>query len=113
MVDQTTLLAILDSLLDPILVADTDHVTRYMNRAAIEFYEGGAGLIGRSLLDCHNQQSQREMIDILAAMRSGEQERLITTREDRRIYMRAIRDPDGDLLGYYERYVWLREPDQS
>jgi PAS domain-containing protein len=113
MVDQTTVLAILDSLLDPILVADTDHITRYMNRAAIEFYEGGADLIGRSLLDCHNEQSQREMIDILAAMHSGEQERLITTREDRRVYMRAVRDPDGNLLGYYERYVWLRKSDQS
>jgi PAS domain-containing protein len=110
MVDQTTLLAILDSLLDPILVADTDHITRYMNRAAIDFYDGGADLIGRSLLDCHNEQSQREMIEILAAMREGEQERLITVKEDRCVYMRAVRDADNNLLGYYERYVWLEEP---
>jgi PAS domain-containing protein len=107
-VDQSILLAILDSLLDPILVADTDHVTRYMNRAAIDFYDGGADLIGRSLLDCHNQQSQEEMIEILAAMHEGEQERLITVKDDSHVYMRAVRDPDGKLLGYYERYVWQK-----
>jgi PAS domain-containing protein len=111
MVDQTTLLAILDSLPEPILVADTDHVTRYMNRAAAEFYEGGTDLVGRSLLDCHNEQSQREMIEILAAMHGGEQERLITIKEDRRVFMRAVRDADGNLLGYYERYVWLNRLD--
>jgi DUF438 domain-containing protein len=111
MVDQATLLAILDSLLDPILVADTDHVTRYMNRAATDFYDGGADLIGRSLLNCHNPQSQQEMIEILAAMHQGEQERLITVKEDRHVFMRAVRDPDGNLLGYYERYVWLNKPE--
>jgi PAS domain-containing protein len=110
MVDHTTLLAILDSLPDPILVADTDHVTRYMNQAAIDFYEGGADLIGRSLLDCHNDQSQREMIEILAALHAGEQERLITLTDEKRVYMRAVRDPEGKVLGYYERYEWLKKP---
>ena len=110
MVDHTTLLAILDSLPEPILVADTDHVTRYMNRAAIAFYEGGADLIDCSLLDCHNDQSQREMIEILAAMHAGEQERLITLTDEKRVYMRAVRDPEGKVLGYYERYEWLKKP---
>lgn len=33
MISESTLAAILDSLKGPILFADTDHVTRYMNRA--------------------------------------------------------------------------------
>jgi PAS domain-containing protein len=108
MVDRATLLAILDSVPDIILVADTNHVTRYMNQAAVAFYQGGADLIGRSLLDCHNEQSQREMIEILAAMHAGEQERLISQTDEKRVYMRAVRDPDGKVLGYYERYEWLK-----
>ena len=105
MVDVTLLAAILDSLKDPILFADTEHVTRYMNRAAIAHYEEGEELIGRSLLDCHNEQSQETMIAILAAMQDkGLDERLITDDEEHRIYMRAVRDLSGEVLGYYERY---------
>ena len=105
MVDAGFLAAILDSLKDPVLVADPQHVTRYMNRAAIAYYQEGESLIGRSLLDCHNQVSQQTMIEILAAMQSeGLVERLITDNEKHRIYMRAVRDGEGRVLGYYERY---------
>jgi PAS domain-containing protein len=96
--------AILDSLKDPILVADTEHVTLYMNKAAIAYYEEGESLLGRSLLDCHNQRSQQMMIEILAAMHDGLEEQLITDNEEHRIFMRVVRDADGRVLGYYERY---------
>lgn len=103
--DDTTLMAaILDSLKDPILFADTEHITQYMNQAAIAYYEEGERLIGQSLLDCHNRQSQATMIEILAAMHEGEDERLITDNEKYRIFMRVVRDTDGCVLGYYERY---------
>ena len=104
MIDATFMAAILDSLKDPILVADPEHVTRYMNKAAIAFYEEGESLIGRSLLDCHNEQSQKLMIEILAAMHQGLQEKLITDNEKHRLYMRVVRDEEGQVLGYYERY---------
>jgi DUF438 domain-containing protein len=104
MVDTALLAAVLDSLKDPVLVADTEHITRYMNKAALRYYEEGATLIGRSLLECHNPQSQRIMIDILAAMHDGLEEQLITDNEKHRIYMRAVRDEEGNVMGYYERY---------
>jgi PAS domain-containing protein len=105
MVSKALLAAILDSLKEPVLVADTEHVTRYMNRAAIEFYEGGESLIGRSLLECHNERSQQMMVEILAEMHAGLTERLITDDEENRIYMRVVRGADGKVLGYYERYA--------
>ncbi len=37
-------------------------------------------------------------------MQAGEEERLITDNEKHRIYMRAVRGADGQVLGYYERY---------
>lgn len=95
---------LLDSLKDPLVFVDTDHIIRYMNKAAIADFEQGAALIGRSVLDCHNENSRRQIIEILAAMRTGEDERLITDNEKQRIFMRAVRDPNGTLLGYYERY---------
>jgi PAS domain-containing protein len=104
MIDAALMAAILDSLKDPILVADTEHVTLYMNKAAIAYYEEGESLLGRSLLDCHNQRSQQMMIEILAAMHDGLEEQLITDNEEHRIFMRVVRDADGQVLGYYERY---------
>lgn len=104
MIDTTLMAAILDSLKDPLLFADTEHTIRYMNRAAIAHYSEGESLIGRSLLDCHNEQSQQQIIEILATMQAGEEERLITDNEEHRIYMRAVRGADGQVLGYYERY---------
>lgn len=109
MIDAELMAAILDSLKDPLLFADTDHVTRYMNKSAIAYYEEGESLVGRSLLDCHNERSQQMMIEILAEMHEGLQERLITDDEEHRIYMRAVRDAEGKVLGYYERY----EPPRS
>ena len=102
MVDITLLAAILDSLSEPIIFADTEHATRYMNKAAVAHYAGGADLIGRSMLDCHNPESQRMIIKIMATFEAGENECLYKETEKRRQYMRAVRDPEGRLLGYYE-----------
>ena len=104
MMNATLMAAILDSLKDPVLFADTEHITRYMNKAAIAHYDEGESLLGRLLLDCHNEKSQQQIIEILAAMQAGEEERLITDNEKHRIYMRAVRGADGQVLGYYERY---------
>ena len=104
MVDTSLMAALLDSLKDPVVFVDTGHVIRYMNKAAIAHYDEGAELLGRSVLDCHNENSKRQIMEIFAAMRAGLDERLITDNEKERIFMRAVRDPDGELIGYYERY---------
>jgi len=102
--ENTLLSSVLDSLTEPVLVGDTDHKVIYMNRAAAAHYTGGEELMGTSLLDCHNENSQKIMIEVLEALRSGEDERLIFESDDKRIYMRAVRDGEGALIGYYERY---------
>ena len=104
MIDAALMADIFDSLTDPFVYVDTDHVIRYMNKAAIHHYEEGTDLIGRSVFECHNEQSCRLIKDIFAAFQAGEDERLITDDEKHRIYMRAIRKANGQLRGYYERY---------
>jgi DUF438 domain-containing protein len=105
MIDETLMAAILDSLKDPLLFVDTDHIIRYMNKAAIPRYEEGEALLGRSLLDCHNERSQQIIVETLAALQAGEEEGLISENEERRIYMRAVRDPDSRVWGYYYRFA--------
>ncbi|MDY6912107.1 MAG: PAS domain-containing protein [Chloroflexota bacterium] len=106
MIDSHSMAALLDSLKNPVVFADTHHTIIYMNEAAKKRYadRGGAKLLGQSLLDCHNEQSRQTIIDILIAMAAGETERLITDSQKHQAYMRAVRDSEGKLLGYYERY---------
>ena len=78
--------ALLDSFKNPVVFADTEHTIIYMNRPAIERFadRGGSKMIGTSLFECHNDQSQKIIIEILAAMQNGEDERLITDSEKHR-----------------------------
>lgn len=107
--DKTFLLSLLNSIKDPILFADTNHIVQYMNKAAIEHFEDGEKLLQSNLLKCHNEVSQKMMIDIFSEMKNGLEEKMITDNEKYRIFMRAVRDEKGNLLGYFERY----EPPQK
>lgn len=107
--DKTFLLSLLNSIKDPILFADTNHIVQYMNKAAIAHYSEGEKLLKTNLLNCHNEESQKMMHEILVEMQNGLEEKLITDNEKLRAFMRAVRDEKGTLLGYFERY----EPPQK
>ena len=79
-------------------------MVRYLNRAATEHYSEGRALVGRSVLDCHDEASCVVIREVLDQLRDGLDERRITDDHRFRIYMRAVRDGDGRLLGYQERY---------
>ncbi len=99
------LAAILDSLTEPVMFVDGEHIIRYMNRAAAGHYRGGADLLGRSIFACHNEDSNRIIREFWHAMQAeGLEERLITDNRRHRVYMRAVRGPAGQLLGYFERF---------
>jgi len=102
--DNRTLHALLDSLIEPIVFVDTNHIVRYLNKAAVLHFKEGRTLLEKSILDCHNDQSNKEINTILAKMKQGLDEQLITDNDKQRIFMRAVRDSKGQLLGYYERY---------
>ena len=70
-----------------------------MNPAAVNSYakRGGDKLIGRSLLDCHNQESRdkiQKVVDWFAADESHNH-----------VYMVALRE-EGRLIGYYEKHEY-------
>lgn len=103
-IDTQFFFELLDSFKNPVLFADIEHRVRYLNRAARQFYPDGERLLGRSLLDCHNPQSQRQLREILQQFEEGLDEVLISDNDKRRIYMRAVRSAAGELRGYYERF---------
>ena len=95
-----------------VLICDLSHTVLYMNPAAVERYAkyGGAALVGRSLLDCHNARS-RQLIERVVAWfgERRENNRVFTTynpKENKDVYMVALREEDGRLIGYYEKHEY-------
>ncbi len=101
-----------------IVICDLDHVIIYMNPAASAAYEkrGGAALIGQSLLACHGPESVekiQKVVDWFA--KSPDHNQVFTTHKDKTnedIYMVALRDETGELIGYYEKHE-CRDPETS
>jgi PAS domain-containing protein len=95
-----------------VVICNLEHEIIYMNPAAADRYakSGGARLVGQSLLDCHGGRSQ-EMIRKVAAWfaDSADHNRIYTfhnEKENRDVYMVALRDEDGTLIGYYEKHEY-------
>ena len=100
--------AILDSIISPIVFVDNTHTIKYLNKAArIRYYEkrGVSDLIGKSLFDCHNLISEKAIREIHARLQAGEDEVFLKVDQDQlKLTVVGVRDPDGKLIGYYERF---------
>jgi len=97
-----------------IVVCDTKHTIIYMNAAAGRAYEkrGGMALLGSSLLDCHNEQSCKmiqKIVDWFSADSNNNTIHTYFNEQDMRdVYMVALRDDGGKLIGYYEKHECRR-----
>lgn len=93
---------LLDNWNDPVVFVDGEHVIRYMNRPAEERW---GEITGKSIFDCHNAASNDRIRKCFEQFQSGElDEIMISDSKRHRVYMRTVRDKDGKLQGYYERY---------
>ena len=104
--DQIEMLsAILDSLTEEVVFVDTEHIIRYMNPAGKKHYGPRGAAVGKDLFTCHKEQSKALIRKLLSQLQAGAEEINFTDNEKHRVYMRAVRDTSGKLIGYYERYA--------
>ena len=93
-----------------VVICDTEHTIVYMNPAAVQNYanRGGAELVGKSLLACHNERSNEMIRKIVSWFADSKEHNMIHTfyneKQNKDVYMVALRDEDGELLGYYEKH---------
>ena len=93
-----------------VVICDLNHTILYMNPSAIRDYAkyGGASLLGRSLMNCHNPQSVAAIQKVVDWFAADKSHNLIFTyhdeKHDRDVYMVALRDDNGSLIGYYEKH---------
>ncbi|MCD7737979.1 MAG: PAS domain-containing protein [Lachnospiraceae bacterium] len=96
----------------PIVICDREHRIIYMNPTAVKRYEkwGGERLTGKSIFDCHNSRSREIILSVIARFKAEPELNKVYTYtknrdgEDRDVYMVALRNKSGDLIGYYEKH---------
>lgn len=95
-----------------VVICNTKHEIIYMNPAAIARYgkSGGEKLIGSSLLNCHNEKSNEIIKKTVEWFKKSTDNNIVYTyrneKENKDVYMVALRDDDGTLIGYYEKHEY-------
>jgi PAS domain S-box-containing protein len=92
-----------------VVICNLDHEIIYMNPAAAQYYgkKGGASLVGTSIMDCHNQDSQDKMKRVVDWFAASPENNIVYTfhneAQNKDVYMVALRS-EGRLIGYYEKH---------
>ena len=96
----------------PVVLCDLQHTIVYMNPAAAERYapQGGAELTGKSLLRCHPPKAGEIIEKVLNWFRESQTHNIVyefrNDEENKDVYMVALRDESGELIGYYEKHEY-------
>ncbi len=100
--------SIMDMDRSPVVICDLNHIIVYMNKSAIIKYH--KDLTGFSLLDCHNAKSNEMIIKIVDWFKENADNNMICTyknaKENKDVYMVALRDDERKLIGYYEKHEY-------
>lgn len=102
-----------------VVICDLGHRIIYMNPSACKKYSkhGGGLLTGKSLLDCHNSKSNEMILKVVEWFKSDKSHNRIYTyhngKENKDVYMVALRDEQGSLIGYYEKHEYRSRETES
>ncbi len=95
-----------------VVICDLNHKIIYMNPIAINRYVkwGGEKLIGQNLLNCHNDKSREMIIKVLEWFKASKDNNIVYTsyneKENKDVYMVALRNDAGELIAYYEKHEY-------
>lgn len=95
-----------------VVICNLENEIIYMNPTAIARYQkrGGAALIGKNLLDCHNPNSAKMIKKVVLWFAKSKENNIVYTsyneKENKDVYMVALRDEGGTLIGYYEKHEY-------
>ena len=110
--------SLIDQDQNPIVLCDVNHIIRYMNPAAVETYAqyGGEKLLGQSVMNCHRPASKAAIEKVVAWFAEDKGNNRVHTmfveKDALDVYMIALRNDAGDLIGYYEQQIF-RTPDDT
>ncbi len=92
----------------PIVICDLSHIVVYMNPSAIKRYR--INLTGKSIKNCHNPESSEKIEKVVNWFKEKRDNNIVFTsrneKENKDVYMVALRDDYGELIGYYEKHEY-------
>ena len=92
----------------PIVVCDLQSTVIYMNRVAIARYR--CDLTGKSVKSCHPAAANEKIDRVLEWFGESREHNIVYTyrnnEENKDVYMVALRDDSGALIGYYEKHEY-------
>ncbi|MBQ5810513.1 MAG: PAS domain-containing protein, partial [Clostridia bacterium] len=75
---------------------------------AVAVAKYGVDITGRSIMNCHNADSCQKIERVVEWFKKSRENNVVHTAHSNKtnsdLYMIALRDTDGNLLGYYEKY---------
>lgn len=100
--------SVIDSDAAPVVICDLEHTVVYMNPAAIARYH--ADITGKSIKVCHNAESSAKIDRVIAWFLESRDNNSVYTsyneKENKDVYMVALRDDSGEIMGYYEKHEY-------
>jgi len=100
--------SVIDSDPAPVVICDLSHTVVYMNPASIARYH--VDITGKSIKRCHNADSNDKIDRVIAWFSKSRDNNVVFTsrndKENKDVYMVALRDGDGGLIGYYEKHEY-------
>ncbi len=111
--------SIIDTDRAPVVICNVEHTIIYMNKVAAEHYRkyGGNSLLGKSLLACHNEKSCELINKVVAWFKESKNNNMIYTsrnnKENKDVYMVALRDEEGNLIAYYEKHEYRNKEERE
>ena len=100
--------SVLDQDTAPVVVCNIDDIIVYMNQSAIKRYH--KDLTGASIKDCHPPQANEMICKVINWFKKDKANNIEYTyyndKENKDVYMVALRDDDGTLIGYYEKHEY-------
>lgn len=100
--------SVLDADNAPIVICDLEHTVVYMNPAAVADYK--VNIVGKSIKWCHNSESNKKIDSVIEWFKKSRENNIVYTsrndKENKDVYMVALRDDGGALIGYYEKHEY-------
>lgn len=100
--------SIIDADKAPVVICDLEHTVVYMNPSSIARYH--VDLTGKSIKNCHNADSNEKIEKVVAWFLKDKENNIVYTsrndKENKDVYMVALRDESGTLIGYYEKHEY-------
>lgn len=100
--------SVIDADKAPVVICDLEHTVVYMNPSAVARYK--TDITGKSIKSCHNADSNEKIDRVVAWFaKSTENNSVYISHKDkdnRDVYMVALRNENGELIGYYEKHEY-------